>query len=147
VVADVEGGRSIPLGKKQTHSRAQAVVVAEEGGMEVLPWHFPRIFAGNSMALSEETVHILMALLVETGHVVVGCSMEARQAHLLSPFQNLIGSDLMIGWCSAMRRCLLGFRLMDAVMTSVGCSMRESLTKFFIRQRARSRDHFHMVEE
>ena len=58
VVADVEGGRNIPLGKERTHSRAQAAVAADEGGMEVLSWHLSCVFANTLMALPEETVHI-----------------------------------------------------------------------------------------
>ena len=108
VIADVEGGRNIPLGKEQTHSRVQAVVAAQEGGMEVLPWHLPRVFADN-----------LTALPVETSHIVVGCLIEVHQVHLLSLFQNLTGSGLIAGgWFHAMRHRFLSICLVGAVMIS-----------------------------
>ena len=92
--------------------------------------HLPYV----SMAPLGETVHALTTPLVETSRVVIVCSMEVRQAHLLSPFQSLAGSGLVVaGWCG-----LLCYRLLRVAMTSVGHSMKNLTEIFSICQHAKT---------
>jgi len=86
IVVGVEGVKSNPLDRVRTQKRPQAeAVAAAAGGGDM---HLPHV----SMAPLGETVHALTTPLVKTSRVVIVRSMEARQAHLLSPFQSLTGS-------------------------------------------------------
>ena len=123
IVVGVEGGKSNPLDRVRTQKRPQVeAVAAAAGGGDM---HLPHV----STAPLGETVHALMTPLVETSRVVVVRSMEACQAHLLSPFQSLAGS----GWCG-----LLCYRLLRIAMTSVGRSMKNLTEIFSVHQCAKT---------